>query len=214
MLGDMPTSTGGNPYLDRAYALTGTGEARDLYDEWAATYDADVTGDAQGYVAPGLAADALVRVAGVPGAILDAGCGTGLVGAELARRGASTVDGLDLSPGMLERARATGAYRDLDTADLTAPLDVPDDHYDALVCVGTLTHGHVGPAALAEFARVVRAGGYVVATVLDDIWETDGFRAEVDRLAAAEVVEMVSAELAPYRPAQSVDSRMLILRVR
>lgn len=214
MIGPMATSTGGNPYLDRAYALTGAQDARDLYDEWAGTYDADITGEVQGYVAPGRAADTVVRVAGTGGTILDAGCGTGLVGAELARRGVATVDGLDLSPGMLERARATGAYRELDTADLTAPLAVADDAYDVLVCVGTLTHGHVGPSALAEFARVVRSGGHVVATVLADIWEDHGFRAEVDRLAAGEVVEMISAELEPYRAGQSVDCRMLVLQVR
>lgn len=210
----MATSTGGNPYLDRAYALTGPRDARELYDEWAASYDADLADESQGYVAPGHAADAVARVAGLDGAILDAGCGTGLVGAELARRGARTVDGVDLSPGMLERARATGAYRTLDVADLTAPLELPDDGYDALVCVGTLTHGHVGPSVLAEFVRVVRPSGYVVATVLDDIWEDGGFRAEVDRLAAGELVEMDSAELAPYRATQSVQCRMLILRIR
>ncbi|RZT88975.1 methyltransferase family protein [Pseudonocardia sediminis] len=210
----MATSTGGNPYLDRAYALSSTDDARALYDEWAATFDADITDETQGYVAPGNAADAVVRVAGTGAVILDAGCGTGLAGVELARRGATTVDGLDLSPGMLERARATGAYRDLDTADLTVPLAAADDSYDVVVCVGTLTHGHVGPSVLAEFVRVVRSGGHVVATVLDDIWEADGFRAEVDRLAAGELVEMVSADVQPYRAGQSVDCRMLILQVR
>lgn len=210
----MATSTGGNPFLDRAYALTGTQEARELYDEWAATFDEDITGETQGYVAPGNAADAVVRVAGTGATILDAGCGTGLAGVELARRGATTIDGVDLSPGMLERARATGAYRNLDTADLTRPLAAADGAYDVVVCVGTLTHGHVGPSALAEFVRVVRSGGHVVATVLDDIWEADGFRAEVDRLAAGELVEMVSAERQPYRSGQAVDCRMLILQVR
>ncbi|MET0190126.1 MAG: class I SAM-dependent methyltransferase [Pseudonocardia sediminis] len=210
----MATSTGGNPYLDRAYALSSTDDARALYDEWAATFDADITDETQGYVAPGNAADAVVRVAGTGAVILDAGCGTGLAGVELARRGATTIDGLDLSPGMLERARATGAYRDLDTADLTVPLAAADDSYDVVVCVGTLTHGHVGPSVLAEFVRVVRSGGHVVATVLDDIWEADGFRAEVDRLAAGELVEMVSADVQPYRAGQSVDCRMLILQVR
>ena len=210
----MATSTGGDPHLDRAYSLSGPQEARELYDDWAATYDADLTGETQGYVAPGLAADTVAGVAGVGGAILDAGCGTGLVGAELARRGATTVDGVDLSPGMLEVARATGAYRTLDTADLTTPLAFADDTYDVVVCVGTLTHGHVGPSVLPEFARVVRPGGHVVATVLDDIWEDGGFRAEVDRLAAGEVVEVLSVERSPYRSAQSVECRMLVLHVR
>ena len=210
----MTTSTGGDPHLERAYTLSGPDDARALYDEWADTYDADLTGEAQGYVAPSATADAVVAAAGAGGEILDAGCGTGLVGLELQRRGVGTIDGLDLSPGMLERARATGAYRDLREADLTVALDVADDRYDAVVCVGTLTHGHVGPSVLSEFVRVVRPGGFLVATVLDDIWESGGYRAEVDRLCAGDVLEAVSIEIAPYRSGQQVDCRLLVLRVR
>lgn len=210
----MATDTGGNPYLDRAYALGGPDDARALYDEWAQAYDDDLADEAQGYVGPGLAADTLVRVAGTAGTVLDAGCGTGLVGTALAERGVTVVDGVDVSPGMLARADATGAYRRLQPVDLTRPLATPADAYDAVVCVGTLTHGHVGPEVLAEFARVVRPGGYVVATVLDDIWTSGGYEAEVDRLVAAEVVELVSAEVTPYRAGAGVDARMLVLGVR
>ncbi|ANY06970.1 class I SAM-dependent DNA methyltransferase [Pseudonocardia sp. HH130630-07] len=210
----MATSTGGDPHLERAYALTGPDDARALYDEWAATYDADLAAGAQSYVAPSVTADAVVAAAGTGGEVLDAGCGTGLVGAALHERGVGTIDGIDLSPGMLERARATGAYRELREADLTAALELPDDRYDVVVCVGTLTHAHVGPAAIGEFARVVRPGGYVVATVLDDVWEAGGYRAEIDRLAAADVFEAVSIEIAPYRAGQQVDCRLLVLRVR
>ncbi|MEQ3552081.1 class I SAM-dependent methyltransferase [Pseudonocardia nematodicida] len=210
----MARSTGGDPHIERAYSLTGPDDARALYDEWAATYDADLTGDAQGYVAPSVTADAVVAAAGTAGEMLDAGCGTGLVGVELARRGVGTIDGLDVSPGMLERARATGVYRELREADLTAALELPDDSYDVVVCVGTLTHSHVGPSALSEFVRVIRHGGYLVATVLDDAWESGGYRAEVDRICAGDVVEAVSIEVAPYRSGQDVECRLLVLRVR
>lgn len=210
----MATSTGGDPHLERAYTLSGPADARDLYDEWAATYDADLTGEAQGYVAPSVTADAVVAAAGTGGEMLDAGCGTGLVGVELQRRGAGTIDGVDVSPGMLEQARVTGAYRDLREADLTAALELPDDRYDVVVCVGTLTHAHVGPSAIAEFVRVIRPGGYLVATVLEDVWEAEGYRAEVDRLCAGDVVEAVSIELAPYRSGQHVECRLMVLRIR
>lgn len=210
----MATSTGGDPHLERAYTLSGPDQARDLYDEWAATYDADLTGVEQGYVAPSVTAEAVVGAAGTGGEVLDAGCGTGLVGVELHRRGVGTIDGVDVSPGMLARARDTGVYRDLREADLTTALALPDDRYDVVVCVGTLTHAHVGPAALAEFVRVIRPGGYLVATVLDDVWESGGYRAEVDRLCAGDVVEAVSIGIAPYRAGQQVDCRLMVLRVR
>ena len=65
------------------------------------------------------------------------------------------------------------------------------DSYDVVVCVGTLTHGHVGPAAFGEFVRLARPGGTIVATVLDDIWDSGGYRAEVDRLAQMAMVEVL-----------------------
>jgi predicted TPR repeat methyltransferase len=207
------TNTAGNPLLERAYALADADEARALYDEWAEQYDADLADASQGYVGPTVAAEAVARIAGVDGEILDAGCGTGLVGAALAQRGAHTIDGVDLSPGMLERAKATGAYRRLAPADLSRPLPTAADSYDVVVCVGTLTHGHVGPGAFGEFVRLARPGGTIVATVLDDIWDSGGYRAEVDRLAQMAMVEIVSTDVVDYRKAADVSARLVVLRV-
>ena len=127
--------------------------------------------------------------------------------------GATTIDGVDLSPGMLERAKATGVYRRLAPADLSRPLPVSADSYDVVVCVGTLTHGHVGPAAFGEFVRLARPGGTIVATVLDDIWDSGGYRAEVDRLAQMALVGIESADVVDYRKAAEVSARMVVLRV-
>jgi predicted TPR repeat methyltransferase len=212
---DEPTTpTGGNPYVQRSYGLQNPDDARALYDEWAKDYDRDLADASQDYVAPGVAADTVVRVAGAGVTVLDAGCGTGLVGAALHARGVAVIDGVDVSPGMLEQARATGAYRSLEPVDLTRPMPTAADLYDVVVCVGTLTHGHVGPEALAEFVRVTRPGGHVVATVLADVWESGGFRAEVDRLAEAGAAELVSADLTPYRAGAGVEARMLVLTAR
>lgn len=209
----LDTNTAGNPLIQRAYALSGPDEARALYDEWADSYDDDLNDESQGYVGPQLAARTVARVAGTDGEILDAGCGTGLVGIELAALGAETIDGVDLSPGMLTRAKATGAYRRLAPADLGRPLPAPADSYDVVVCVGTLTHGHVGPHAFGEFVRLTRPGGAIVATVLDDIWDAGGYRAEVDRLEQMAMVEVVSTDLVDYRRSADVHARMVALRV-
>lgn len=58
--------------------------------------------------------------------VLDAGCGTGRVGIELARRGFAMV-GVDVDPAMLERARAKHPNGDWQLADL-ATLDLRDPH--------------------------------------------------------------------------------------
>ena len=144
---NMPTTnTAGNPFPHRAYGLSNTDETRALYDEWASTFDADLNDPSQDYVGPRYVTEAVIQAEGnVKGTILDAGCGSGLSGIPLAKAGATTIDGLDLSPGMLKVAEKTGVYRHLDTADLSKPIDKPDATYDIVTCVGTLTHGHVGP---------------------------------------------------------------------
>lgn len=197
--------------LDRVYAMKGPDEAEHVYDEWAERYDDDTVAGL-GYVGPAVAAAKLVELAR-PEVVLDAGCGTGLVGMELAKRIDVTLDGVDLSPGMLDQARARGIYRNLTRADLTQRLDIADDTYDAAICVGTLTDGHVGPAALDELARVVRPGGPIVATVLGRAWEPGGYRAHVDELAAPGVVRVLEAVVRPYHERENIDCRLCVLEV-
>ncbi|KAH6629570.1 S-adenosyl-L-methionine-dependent methyltransferase [Boeremia exigua] len=186
---------GSTPYLDRVFTARSTDESRRIYDEWATTYDSDMQKHA--FTAPRLVAEGVARglklnhlhrdpeqvLKGVR--IVDAGCGTGTVGVELARLGAEDTVGLDISNGMLMVARKSGAYTDLKMADLTKKLEFEDGGFDALTCCGTFTHGHLGPAPLAEFVRIVKSGGVVVATVLDSHWVEKGFEAEADRLVSA-----------------------------
>jgi 2-polyprenyl-3-methyl-5-hydroxy-6-metoxy-1,4-benzoquinol methylase len=204
-------------WLNRAYSAKDKADLRSLYDEWAASYDSDLAKKDQEYVAPTLAAATVAKHL-IPTTldsvkILDAGCGTGLVGASLAKLGAKNIDGVDLSPGMLDVARKLNVYTELDTIDLSKPLDQKTASYDVVTCIGTLTHAHVGPEVLSEFVRVVKPGGWIVATVLDDIWEPIGYRAEVDQLLAQGKVELVSADVGDYRRGAGVRARMVVLKV-
>ena len=198
-----------NPILARLYALKDADEAREVYDAWAADYDHDTVDD-MGYVAPALAAEVLAERVPDGATVLDAGCGTGLVGAELAQRREVSLDGVDLSPGMLERARARDVYRSLETADLTRSLPIADDAYDAVICVGTLTGGHVGPGVLVEFARITAPGGLIVATVHSDVWESGGYRAEIERLVSTGAVAAEVAER-PYHVREEMTCRLCVL---
>jgi ubiquinone/menaquinone biosynthesis C-methylase UbiE len=209
------------PFLDRVFAAKNTEESRRLYDEWATTYDSDM--QAHDFTAPRLVAEGVARglklnhlhrdpsqvLKGLR--ILDAGCGTGTVGTELAKMGAEHIDGLDISEGMLEVARKTGAYKDLRIADLTKKLEIEDGAYDSLVCCGTFTHGHLGAEPLAEFVRVVKCGGVIVATVLESHWVDKGFEAEVERLVKAGTCEVVDTKVHQYRK-DSGGGKVLILR--
>lgn len=143
--------------------------------------------------------------------IIDAGCGTGSVGIELTKLGARHIDGLDISKGMLDVARKSGAYQQLKVADLTKPLEIPQETYDALTCCGTFTHGHLGPQPLDEFVKVVKTGGVLVATVLDSHWFEKGFEAQFDRLERAGEIKILENNLHNYRK-DTGSGRVLILR--
>lgn len=190
-------ATSRNPILNRIYNLQGgPEECRDAYKDWAQSYDED-TVEGMGYVAPGVMADKIASLLQPDAVILDAGCGTGLAGEALAGRGFKTIDGMDISPDMLEVARGKGAYRTLQTEDMTSPLSYETNTYHAVMCVGTFTHAHVGPRGFDELVRITRPGGPIVATVHEEVWG-DGYEAHFARLEAAGAARLGGIEDAPY----------------
>lgn len=201
----------GNPLLREVYALDGNlAQTRRVYDRWAEAYDRD-TLEGMGYVAPRLVAKQLAELAGPEARVLDAGCGTGLAGTELKDLGFSRIDGVDLSGEMLEVARRKQAYDQLAEADLTASLDIPDDHYDAAISVGVFTSGHVKPEALAELARVTKAGAPIVVTVHENVWESDGYPTALESMEARGVLRVRAVKEAPYHEKEGYSCRLCVL---
>ncbi|MEV0312178.1 class I SAM-dependent methyltransferase [Nonomuraea fuscirosea] len=97
--------------------------------------------------------------------ILDAGCGSGPLFAELRDRGA-VVTGIDASAGMLELARKRlGPDADLRVADLAAPLPFPDDTFDDVTASLVLHYLKDWGPALAELRRVLKPGGRLLVSV-------------------------------------------------
>ncbi len=103
--------------------------------------------------------------------ILDAGGGTGIWALELAAWGYEVVL-TDISTGMLAQARAKLTAQGLETrvrlveADIRAMPELADDSFDMIVCQGDpLSYCGDHIAAIAEFARVARAGASVIASV-------------------------------------------------
>lgn len=113
---------------------------------------------------------------------------------------------------MLEIARKTGAYRNLAPVDLTNPIPTADATYDVVSCVGTFTAGHVGPKAFHEFIRIVKPKGLIVATVLSEIYESNGFKAQIEALGASGKVEVLGTEPMLYRTKHKAEARNVILR--
>ncbi|KAL8692116.1 MAG: hypothetical protein Q9218_002784 [Villophora microphyllina] len=201
-------------FLQSIHANSSPDNTSAIYDKWAKTYDIDVRHAGIDYVAPTVTAQAVVAANGnIAGSILDAGCGTGLVGVALSQAGAKDIDGIDISSGMLDVARRTGVYKDLSVADMSVVIDKRDQSYDVITCVGTFTEAHVSPVpAFRELVRIVKRDGLVVATVLDDVWVSGGYKAEVERLGAVGAVDIVSTATVEYRRGTDTRARMVVLK--
>lgn len=100
--------------------------------------------------------------------VLDAGCGTGQITEQLIERlPRGRVVALDGSPAMVEAARGRlarfGDRVDFVTADLAAPLPLPDASVDAILSTATFHWIADHDALFRNLARVVRPGGRLVA---------------------------------------------------
>ena len=114
--------------------------------------------------------------------ILDAGCGTGLVGVELKKFGYSHIDGVDFSQDMLDLV-PQDIYRNLQKVDLNADLKFRDNTYDVIICVGTFTYGHVKAHALDELIRITKDKGLICFTINEGIYKEYGFDKKIKRLS-------------------------------
>jgi predicted TPR repeat methyltransferase len=110
-------------------------------------------------------------------AVLDAGCGTGLAAPMLRPRGAR-LEGVDLSPAMVERARARGLYDDLRVGELTADLNAHPGVYDLIVAADVLCYFGDLAQALAACTGALKSGGALAFSLerLDDDTPGDTWR--------------------------------------
>jgi len=131
------------------------------FDEMAGSFDEHLQGKLD-YQAPQLLTDALAAVLPPPNGaldVLDAGCGTGLCG-PLLRLYAHRLVGVDLSAGMLVRAKGVCVYDELLQAELTEFLKSLTGAYDIIVSADTLCYfGDLEPVTKAA-ADALKPGGF------------------------------------------------------
>ncbi len=168
--------------LAAVYAARSEDELAAGYATWAERYEAETA--AAGYRLPQMCAAFFARhVPKEAGPLLDAACGTGMVGDCLHVLGYRDLVGIDMSEAMLAHARSRGIYAGLHRMTLGQPLAFPTGHFAAVVASGVFTEGHAGPECFDELIRVTRPGGKLVFSVRAETFETRGFR---DRQAALE----------------------------
>ena len=144
------------------------------------------------------------------GTVLDVGCGTGYLGLGMAHAGrVADLHLVDLSPGMLDRARDNAAALGVEARFVEATAhDLPyeDGQADAVVTRGVLHHLHDVPAALAEWRRVVRPGGPVLVLSEPTPWaDRVGGVAARTALAGLRLTRPVAAALG--RPLSAHDEQ-------
>jgi len=177
------------PRLGSAYALDGVEQVKQLYKDWATTYDADFI-ERMGYAMPRIVAETFLRTGGT-GPILDVGCGSGAVGVELSGQ---RVDGLDVSPEMLAVAVEKGVYTRLIEGNLLTNLPLDMGGYRGVVSAGTFTHGHVGPEALDELIRISASGAMFCLGINTEHFETHGFADKFAALRDANTIGEITLE--------------------
>lgn len=202
-----------NKTLDKVYTATNHEDLMDAYKDWAADYDSDTVGSF-GYVAHVASAKALDHVLDDNNArILDAGCGTGLVGEALKNMGYCNMDALDYSQDMLNEAERKGVYQRYMQADLSKPLNLPDNSYDAVVCTGTFTYGHVDADAFGELVRITKPGGSIVFTIREGAYQDYGYRAKMIELERDNAWELLSMYDEDYLKEENVTCKMCTYKV-
>ncbi len=166
------------------YASKNEQELAERYDQWAKTYEEDLDRDF-GWYGPIRAVESAVKFVSKDARILDAGAGTGLVGALMAERGYQNLIAMDLSSGMLDEARKKSVYREYHQMVMGETLGFDTDAFDAVLSVGVLTVGHAPASSLDELVRVIRPGGHIIYTLRPDLFEEGGFKEKHAELEAA-----------------------------
>lgn len=148
---------GAAPAAPRAYV-------QGLFDDYADSFDRHLV-DVLGYRGhEQLVAPLAGLQAGGFDAALDLGCGTGLCG-PLLRPLVRRLEGLDLSPAMLERAAARGVYDALHCAELAEHLAQTDARVDLLLAADVFIYVGALEAVFTGAMRVLRPGGLFCFTV-------------------------------------------------
>lgn len=169
--------------VERVYQARTPAELAAEYDRVAESYDAALVEDHDWRmpdIVAGIAAWLLPRSA----RILDAACGTGLVGAGLHRFGFADLHGIDISPGMIAVAGRKDVYRSLRVGTLGEPLPYEDASFDAFTVTGAFTPKHAPAESLDELVRVTRPGGLAIFSLRADVDQPD-FAARIATLTAA-----------------------------
>lgn len=198
-------------FLDNIYKTDGGESMRRYYDDWADSYDKDLREN--DYRTPGRCAGVLAaHLDDKDAPILDFACGTGISGVALKEAGFRAIDGTDISDGMLDKARAKGAYRDLFCVDPDAGLDTGGRQYRAIVAVGAIGAGAAPVEYIDAALAHLESGGLFVVSLNDHTLEDPKFEARLTQAISNGQFEKIIAEDGPHLPEIGLGARVWAVR--
>ena len=196
-------------FLNQAYGIS-TLDSRDLYTAWSESYDTEV--HENGYVTPLRVAEALERhVQDKNTAVLDYGCGTGLSGQALLNVGFQALDGVDVTPAMVDLAREKGIYRNL---DVFSPQDGPNiapGSYSVIAAIGVIGAGAAPLSVFDTIMDLLPSMGYFAFSFNDHTLDDPAYEAKVLEYTQTKRAQLLFCEYGPHLPGKNMNSNVYII---
>jgi predicted TPR repeat methyltransferase len=192
-------------FLNQAYGPRDAASTQQLYDDWSASYDAEITEN--GYATPGRCAAALAQHSkdlSLP--ILDFRSGLAL---RLA--GFEVIDGVDVSADMMAEATGKNVYRSLQQISPDAPLDHAAGTYAAIAAIGVIG---AGAAPIDVFDGVMNGldkGGLFVFSFNDHALEDPAFEGRVNTWTDSGDAKLLFREYGPHLPGININANVYVL---
>ena len=195
------------------YKLKETNEVMKYYDEWGENNKYDQDMENWNYTGPKETSSVFIKhETNKDAKIYDAGCGTGLVGVELKKYGFTNFYGADLSQKLLDLV-PQNLYKKLEKVDLNKSIKENDNTYDAIMCVGTFTYGHVKPPALDEFIRITKKNSLICFTINVGVFKDYGFDKKINDLIDNNKWEKLEFFKSNYLSSKDVNAWLGIYKV-
>ena len=185
-------------------------DPKDLYREWADTYDNELAQNE--YITPIRTAKALATfISNKSTPILDFGCGTGLSAEALLSCGFSSIDGVDISSEMIEIARGS-IYRNLQCFNPDTGIPVKQNEYSIIAAIGVIS---VGAAPISIFDQVfdlLPQNGLFAFSFNEHSLMVPEYSLKVEQTVKEKKAEQLFCELGPHILKRDLKSMVYVIK--
>lgn len=197
--------------LKDVYGHKSVDDQRQIYKNWAETYDEETLGEFGWMGFKPAAQEFTKRVLNKNAKILDAGCGTGLSGVALREQGFTEIHGGDLSPEMLAQAKKTGVYASLSELDLTSSISFQEP-FDAIFSCGVFGFGPPDPEHLHHLIDILKPEGYAIITVNGKGWTETNWPKKLNNVVRHHGFNLLEKLDIEYLENEDINGKLLIFR--